>query len=117
MNIPEETDENCVAKLQSLLYNTLGYEANIENAHRTGRKRPGKPKHIIAKFLYRSERRKVLSNQRNLSDNVWVVEDLMKEDVEVKKLYQDIMKKAFREGKRPRFHHGKLYINGALYRG
>ena len=33
LNIPEEMDENCVAKLQSLLYNTLGYEANIENAH------------------------------------------------------------------------------------
>ena len=107
LNIPEETDENGVAKLQSLLYNTLGYEANIENTHRTGRKWPGKPRHIIAKFLYRPERRKVLFNRRNLSDNMWVVEDLVKEDAEVRKLYQDITKKGFRGGKKPRFHHGK----------
>ena len=116
LNIPEE-DENCVTKLQSLLYNTLGYEANIENAHRTGRKRLGKPRHIVAKFLYRPERRKILSNRRNLSDNVWVVEGLINEDLEVKKVYQDIMKKAFQEGKKPRFYHGKLYIDGVPYRG
>jgi len=116
LNIPEEQDEDCIAKLQDILYETLGYEATIENAHRTGRRRPGKPRHIIAKFLYRTERRKVLLNRKNLSDNVWIIEDLIKEDVDKKKSYQDIMKKAYQEGKKPRFTHGKLYINGALYK-
>ena len=52
LNIPEEPEEDCVKKLQNVLYDTLGYQANIENTHRTGRTRSGKPRHIIAKFLY-----------------------------------------------------------------
>ena len=116
LNIPEEDEEDCISKLQNILHETLGYQANIENAHRTGRRRPGKPRHIIAKFLYRPERRKVLYNKRNLGNNIWVIEDLIKEDVETKKFYQDTMKKAFQEGRKPRFHHGKLYIDGILYK-
>ena len=116
LNIPEEQEEDCVEKLQTILYDLLGYQANIENAHRTGRKRPGKPRHIIAKFLYRPERRKVFTNRKNLGNNVWIVEDMIKEDVDKKKLYQDVMKKAYLEGKKPRFHHGSLYIDGVLHK-
>lgn len=116
LNIPEEPEEDCVDKLQNILYDILGYQANIENAHRTGRRRPGKPRHIIAKFLYRTERRKVFTNRKNLGDNVWIIEDMIKEDVDKKKLYQDLMKKAYLEGKKPRFHHGNLYIDGILHK-
>ena len=94
LNIPEEQEEDCVEKLQNILYDTLGYQANIENAHRTGRRRSGKPRHIIAKFLYRPERRKVFTKRKILGENVWIIEDMIKEDVDKKKLYQDLIKKA-----------------------
>ena len=66
LNVLEEPEEDCVEKLQNILYDILGYQANIENAHRTGRRRSGKPRHIIAKFLYKPERRKVFTNRKKL---------------------------------------------------
>ena len=43
------------------------------------------------------------------------MEDLIWEDREKKKL-KDVMKEAFESGKKLRFHRGRLYIGGALYR-
>ena len=42
------------------------------------------------------------------------VSDLIWEDCQKKKQLRPVMKEAFETGKRPRFHHGKLYIDGAL---
>ena len=36
LNIPEEPEEDSVKKLQNILYDLLGYPANIENAYWTG---------------------------------------------------------------------------------
>ena len=41
---------------------------------------------------------------------------MIKEDFNKKNLYQDLMKKAYLNGKKPRFHHGSLYIDGVLQR-
>ena len=43
------------------------------------------------------------------------MEDLIWEDQEKKKL-KDVMKEVFESAKKLRFHRGKLYIDGALYR-
>ena len=93
-------------------------EDRLSIKNRMGRRRPGKPRHIISKFLYRPERRKEFTNRKNLGKNVWIIEDMIKEDFDKKKLYQDLMKKAFLEGKikKPRFHHGILYIDGVLHK-
>ena len=44
-----------------------------------------------------------------------VSDDLIWEDRQKKKQLRSVMKEAFEAGKRPRFHHGKLYIDGELH--
>ena len=66
-------------------------------------------------FFYRPERLKILHKKRDLQDGVWVTEDLIWEDREKKKKLKDVMKAAFESGKKPRFHRGKLYIDGVIY--
>lgn len=117
-NIPENPGENCVEKLQTMLSDDLGIKPMIENAHRIGRPRTGAasdPRPVIAKFLYRPERFRVIQNKRSLKNGVRVSDDLIWEDRQQKKKLKEVMKLAYEEGKRPRFHHGKLYIDGTLY--
>ena len=115
-NIPESTSEDCIAKLRDILENDLQLHPNIENAHRIGPfKDDGTPRPILAKFLYRPERFRVIRKKRELRNGVRVSDDLIWEDRQKKKKLRLVMKDAFEAGKRPRFHHGKLYIDGALH--
>ena len=66
-NIPESTSEDCIAKLRDILENDLQLHPNIENAHRIGPfKDDGTPRPILAKFLYRPERFRVIKKKREL---------------------------------------------------
>ena len=115
-NIPEDSNENCIEKLKTILSNDLGIKPVIENAHRIGGPRTGAsndPRPVIAKFLYRPERLQVIQNKRSLKNGVRISDDLIWEDRQKKKL-KEIMKQAYEEGKKPRFHHGNLYIDGVL---
>ena len=87
-NIPENPGENCVEKLQTMLSDDLGIKPMIENAHRIGRPRTGAasdPRPVIAKFLYRPERFRVIQNKRSLKNGVRVSDDLIWEDRQQKK--------------------------------
>ena len=91
-------------------------QSNIENAHRIRLfKNDGTPRPILARFLYLPERFKVIKKKRGLRDGVRVSDDLIWEDRQKKKQLRSVMKGAFEAGKRPRFHHGKLYIDGELH--
>ena len=115
-NIPESTGEDCIAKLRDIIGNDLQLQPNIENAHRIGPfKDDGTPRPILAKFLYRPERFRVVKKKRDLRDGVCVSDDLIWEDRQKKKQLRFVMKEGFEAGKRPRFHHGKLYIDGELH--
>ena len=49
---------------------------DIENAHRVGRLQPGKPRHVIVKFLHRPKRFFVLRQRHTFKvENVKVFED------------------------------------------
>ena len=48
-------------------------------------------------------------------NDVRISDDLIWEDRKKEKKLKEIMKQAFEEGKKPRFHHGNLYIDGVLY--
>ena len=113
--IEESPGEGCLQKIQDILATQLNLEPKLENAHRAGPRSDAKPRAIICKFVYRPERYKAFRKKRDLSDGVWITEDLTWEDREKKKL-KDVMKEAFESGKKPRFHRGKLYIDGALYK-
>ena len=117
-NIPETPREDCIDKLQTILSNDLNIKPEIENAHRIGAFRDdGSPRPLIAKFIYRPERFQIFRKRRDLQNRVWLSEDLICEDRQKKNLYKDVMKEAFHQGKKPRFHHGCLYIEGVEYKG
>ena len=114
-NISERPGENSIERLQTLLSEDLGFTPVIENAHRIGRPRTdsgANSRPIIAKFLYRPERLQVIQKKTMLKNGVTVSDDLIWEDRQTKKKLKDVMQQAYEEGKKPRFHHGKLYIDG-----
>ena len=115
-NIEESPGEDCLQKIQDILATQLNLEPKLENAHRAGPRSDAQPRAIICKFVYRPERYKVIRKKRDLSDGVWITEDLIWEDREKKKKLKDVMKEAFEGGKKPRFHRGNLYIDGVLYK-
>ncbi|CAH3160985.1 unnamed protein product, partial [Porites evermanni] len=80
------TGEDCIAKLRDIIENDLQLQSNIENAHRIGPfKDDGTPRPILAKFLYRPERFRVIKKKRDLRDGVRVSDDLIWEDRQKKK--------------------------------
>mgnify|MGYP000052493313 FL=1 len=68
------------------------------------------------KSIYRPERFKVLQKKCDLPKNVWITEDLIWEDRELKKKPRDVVKEAFESVKKPRFHLRQLYTDGALFK-
>ena len=95
-------------------------DAEIEAAHRTGRapkSATDKPRHIITRFLYRSERHSVLMNAKSAlaSTGVFVLPDLPASDVAKKRSLRDVMKRAYDAGHHPVFRNGELYIQGRKY--
>ena len=105
-NIPEDSSEDCIKKLQSILSDDLGIETSIENAHRIGGPRAddrADPRPIIAKFIYRPERFCVIQRKRDLKNGVRVSEDLIWEDRQKKKKLKDVMKQAYDEGRNHAF--------------
>ena len=82
-NIPEDSNENCIEKLKTILSNDLGIKPVIENPHRIGGPRTGAsndPRPVIAKFLHRPERLQVIQNKRSLKNDVKISDDLIWED-------------------------------------
>ena len=118
-NISEDSSEDCIKKLQSILSDDLGIETSIENAHRIGGPRAddgADPRPIIAKFIYGRERFCVIQRKRDLKNGVRVSEDLIWKDRQTKNKLNDVMKQAYDEGKKPRFRHSNLYIVGVPYK-
>ena len=114
LSIPEADDENCRSVLSNLLKTHLKIDGDIiENAHRTGRKPDGgKPRQLIARFHSRIVRNKVITAARKaeVKPPFIVVDDLTYIDLEEKRRVGPLMKKLYREGKRSRFHGGRLYV-------
>ena len=92
----ESTGEDCIAKLRdTLIENDLQLQLGIENAHRIDPvKDDGTPRPILAKFLYRPERFRVIKKKRDLRDGVRVSNDLIWEDRQKKKQLRFVMKEA-----------------------
>ena len=90
-NIPEDSNENCIEKLKTILSNDLSIKPVIGNAHRIGGPRTGAsndPRPVTAKFLYRPKRLQVIQNKRSLKKDVRISDDLIWEDPEVKRNHE-----------------------------
>ena len=105
--VPEQTGEDCIVTLGKIISKDLKQKPVIENAHRVGPSRDdGSPRPIIAKFLYRPDRRDILRNKKLFKNGTYVSEDL---DLKA------VMQEAYESGKRPKFRNGKLYVDGIPY--
>ena len=121
LGIPEEQTprgEDCIGKIESLLEEHLNISVDIENAHRSGRydpKRP-RPRHVIAKFLRRPERWSVF-RQRDVfkQHGILVVEDLIAVDLKARRNLKSVAQEAYHNGKKVKFIRGDLYIDGAKH--
>ena len=118
----EEEGEGCMV-IVSDHFTLLGFEeahGELENAHRTGRRQEGKPRHIIAKLYSRPFKRSLLRaannpQKKNLLNGVRLVEDFTPGDFELRKKALPMIKRAFEEGKKvlqESFTKGKLFIDG-----
>ena len=119
IGVAEQDGEDCLLIIRNYL-TLLGFEEDlgeIENAHRTGRKREEKPRNIIVKLHSRPFKRvllRVVKNQENKQalNRVRFVEDFTPYDFQIRKKALPIMKEAFDQGKKVRFTRGKLFIDG-----
>ena len=120
IGLPEATDhqvENCNSKITNLIKQITDLDVDIENAHRTGKPNTGNPRHIIAKFIRRTDRSAVLKARRKLRENGLIVaEDLIHKDLEKRRQLSDVMYNARNGGQRVRFSRGDLYLDGVKYR-
>lgn len=119
VGLPEEEDpqkEDCIEKIQQLIFTRLQINADIENAHRVGRVQNGKPRHVIAKFLRRPERYSVLRQRYAFKvDKVMVFEDVIAKDLEARRKLAAVVQDARQNGKKTRFVKGDLIIEGKKY--
>lgn len=119
LGVSEEDGEGCLAIIQDYI-TCLGFEhaaAEVENAHRTGKKQDWRPRHIIAKLYSRPFKGKLLQAAKSADgktelNEVRFVEDFTPSDFETRKKALPLMRKAFEEGKRVRFTKGKLFVDG-----
>ena len=82
IGVEEEEGEDCMTIVLDH-FTLLGFEeahGELENAHRTGRRQVGKPRHIIAKLYARPFKRNLLRaaknpQNKNLLNGVRLVED------------------------------------------
>ena len=63
-NVPESSQEDCLKKIKDKLAVQLGWEPELEKAHREGNIRADrKPRPFLCKFLYRPERFQLIRNR------------------------------------------------------
>ena len=117
LGVMEEENENCIDSVENILKDYFDVSEHvIENAHRTGKRIGGKPRHIIAQFYSRATRRSVMAVAREkLAETVVrITDDLTPTDLEAKKRVIPLMNKLYSDKQKPRFDNGRLYSNGKL---
>ena len=111
----EDEGEECMAIIMDLV-TSLGFEnasVEIQNAHRTGKKRNDKPRPIIIRLYSRPFKRSLLQTAKSadgkaILQGVRIVEDFTPSDFNACKKALPLMK----QGKKVRFTRLKLFIDG-----
>ncbi|XP_063408710.1 uncharacterized protein LOC134692190 [Mytilus trossulus] len=104
-------------KIRQFIYNEMKIQKPLEfgNIHRFGKSEPGKPRPIIARFLYYSDLDMVKKAGRNLRGTFYGVNEQFPPEIEEqrRKLYP-IAKQARKEKLKVVMKRDKLYINDKL---
>lgn len=115
----EGSTEDCVSVVQSLLEDKFSITDDvIETAHRTGKHTEGQPRHIIARFYSRPVRHQVMRQTREAlqGTEMRLVDDLCAADAAEKRRLKPLLEKLYKDGKRPSFRNGQLYVAGKPFR-
>lgn len=117
IGIPEsETQENCVDLIQKLVLQTTGLIVDIENAHRTGWKKPNIPRQVIARFVRRPQRFDVLIQSKAFKKcKIYVTQDLIQKDFLERRKLTIAYKEAKEKGQTAKFVKGNLFIDGKKF--
>lgn len=116
INFPESKTENCVSVVHKLLYEKFDLDIPIESAYRMGKvMNGGKPRHIVFKVARVSDKHDIFKMKRYAlrNEDYYIVEDLTRADLAVKKQLQPEMDQLRSQGKRFKFRDGKLMVQGA----
>lgn len=121
--IPESNDENAENTLYDFIENQLkvSHSDGIEfqRIHRTGRRKHGQPRPIIARFLRFQDRERVFESRSKLNkeDGYGVGVDLPPQVIEIRKTLIPKMLEARKNGRKASFSKSepyKLFIDGEL---
>ena len=116
LGVREENGENCIHLLERVISERFDIPVGttIENAHRTGKPTPDRPRHIIARFYSRAVRASVMRSARvKLATTPFrFIDDLSQDDLREKQRVRPYMDELYRQHKKPSFRNGKLYSEG-----
>jgi len=120
-NLDENDKEEDVNELVRDVIEKLGIESDeieIDRAHRMGKKRGGKPRPVVARFLRYQDRERIRKAAYNLKGSkIGISEQFPKEIADRRKLLYPVFKKAKAEGNTAKLVRDQLYINGQRYIG
>ena len=122
--VAEKDGENCKVELAKFIIDneliTDKSEEEIsqmfEVAGRTGKRREGNNRQILATCYSRDDRNMLVAMGKRKAENGsnLIHEDFIPEDYEIRKKALPLMKKAYQDGKRCRFVDGQLFVEGVL---
>ena len=109
----KETWSNTEDKLKAILQDELEiYDVEIERAHRTGSKKEGKSRPVVAKFLKYKDREKVFKAKRKLKGSgIYIREDLSERVINKRKEMMPKLNEARENGKIAYFRFDKLIVH------
>ena len=114
----ETRQEDSEELIRDFIYYELNIDEDIEfgNVHRFGKLHTGRPRPIVARFLYHRQRKMVLRNSYKLAGTRMGISEQFPSAIEERrrKLYP-VMKSQRRAGKHVKLVRDALYINGVRY--
>ena len=90
------------------------FRAPVRGSITNNRSRP-----IIVKFTLLAKSQQILrkAKQALVGTEIYIKQDLLPADYKKKRLHHKIMAQAYKDGKKPIFRNGMLYIDGVKYSG
>ena len=110
VGIPEETGENLLQVTKTIFQKIFEMsDVEVERAHRDGKSRENKPRHILVKLLRFNDKIKILTSARQKLQHktFHIVDDLTKTDLTEKQKWRSCVKEEFNKGNRLKFFAGR----------
>ena len=114
----ESRQENVQDKLRQFVREELGIERRVEfgNVHRFGRYTRNKPRPIVARFIYNSDRALILDNSYKLRNSPWRITEQFPVAMEDRRrTLQPVARELRAQGHHTKFVRDKLIVDGVLY--